>query len=238
MNCTDKWAHDALDRLFVGDMEGPDFERLRKHAASCESCSEQYDRVSRADAKLSHSEVLSSERLALLQRAVLDRAELKNEAERAAHGKQRWWMPALGFAMAAAVAVAIAYVPKDDASDYQARGKNVTATNSAFGIRAFCLDRGGLRGEALPGGKLKCPPGSTLQLTYTAPKAADLSISVDGNLPLFPQAGGTTKVVSGVDVPLDFSTPISAEWLSKPAQVKATFTEDGKTVESVITVEP
>lgn len=229
-DCTDKWAHDALDRLFVGDIEGPEFERLQKHAASCQSCSSQYDRISRADGKLSRTDALSPGRLALLQRGVLDRAELKNEQERAAKGERRWWMPALGFAMAAAVAVGIAYVPKTDDGQYQARGNN---TNAAFGIRAFCVRGPKVIAEALPGGTLKCAPGNSLQLTYTAPKASTLRVDVGSNSMLSPRA-----VVSGADVPLDFSTPVTTEWLNGPTPVTATFDVDGKPAQSTVIVAP
>lgn len=230
--CTDKWAHQALDKLFVGELEASELGKLRTHAAACDSCRKQYDRVSFADEKLARVQGMAPDRVALMQSAVLERAEQKNEQERAARGKQRWWMPALGFAMAAAVAVAIAYVPKTDDSQFQARGN---ATNSAFGIRAFCVNGPKVTAEALPGGTLKCAVGNALQLTYTAPKATSLRVDVNGQTPLLAKK----EIVSGVDVPLEFSTPITAEWLTSAAQLKATFGgEDGKPAESVITVVP
>lgn len=235
MSCNDTWAHGALDKLFTGELEGEEFARLHKHVDGCHSCSTQYDRITRADEKLSHAEGLSAERVALLKGPVLARAELKNEQQRAAKRQQRWWMPALGFGLAAAVAVAVAYVPKSNPSVFQARG---AANNSAFGIRAFCVTGPKVVAESLPGGTLKCSAGSSLQLTYTAPKAATLSVTVNGNQPMFPATGGRANVVSGVDVPLEFSTPVTADWLSQSAQLTATFEADGKTERSVITVEP
>jgi hypothetical protein len=235
MSCTDTWAHGSLDKLLTGELEASEFGRLHKHVAGCNSCSTQYDRITRVDEQLARAEGMSSQRVALMQGSLLDRAELRNEQERAKAGKQRWWMPALGFGLAAAVALAVAHVPKADDSRYQARG---TAANSAFGIRAFCVSGTKVIAESLPGGKLKCSEGSALQLTYTAPRAANLSINVNGATAMFPAEGGAAKIVSGVDVPLDFSTPVTREWLSQPALVTATFESEGKTEKSVITVEP
>lgn len=229
-DCTDSWAHGALDRLFVGELEAPHFEKLRAHVSGCQSCSRQYDRVTRADAKLNRSAGLSPERLELLKGAILDRVDQRREKQ-AASGERRWWMPGLGFAMAAAVAVGIAYVPKTDDSAFQARGSK---TNSAFGIRAFCVSGSRVIAEALPGGKLKCPHGNALQLTYTAPAHSTLRVHVGDNTML-----DKKPVSSGVDVPLDFSTPVTADWLSKPVYVTATFDSgDGQPVTSNITVEP
>lgn len=235
MSCTESWAHGALDRLFVGELGGADFERLHQHVAGCNSCAKQYDRITHAEQRLTAAQGLSAERLSLLQGRVAARAEAANEKDRSAKRANRWWMPALGVGLAAAVAVAVAYIPAERPSEYQARG---AGTHAAFGIRAFCVSGTKVVAEALPGGRLKCAAGSAVQLTYTAPAAATLNVNVNGTVPMFPTEGGAAKIVSGVDVPLDFSTKVTDQWLSQPAQLTATFeAADGRTARSVITVE-
>lgn len=232
MTCDDRWAHEALDRLFVGELEGKELDKLHTHLGTCQSCAEQYERITRAQARLDRTEVLPNERFAQLEDRLF--AKLADNERKAAPEKApkvRWWMPALSFALAAMVAVFVYVTPNKD--EFQARGGKADVT--AFGLRAFCVKEGKVVGEAMPGGRLRCAEGSAVQLTYTAPKAAKLKIEVqgkDGAQPIFPAQGATADIAAGVDVPLSFSTPVTNEWLAQPVKVVATFADtEGRPLE-------
>lgn len=243
MSCMNKWAHQALDRLFTGELEGKDFDQLQSHVKTCPSCNEQYERITRAQAKLDRAEVLPVERLSLLENRLMARVDASEKKAAAARApKVRWWMPALSFGLAAAVAMFVFVTPNKD--EFRSKG---SGSQTAFGLRAFCVDSGAngkVLAEALPGQKLKCPQGSTLQLTYTAPKPAKLKVEVKGQggslEPMFPQGGGLADVAQGVDVPMGFSTPVNAQWLAAPVSVVATFADDAskEITQSAITIEP
>jgi hypothetical protein len=222
-----------MDEEFAGDELGERAAQLREHLKTCDACRERYDRLARVEAKLSGGG-LSEQKMDALEARIF--ANLgKSTAPSAAPPPpvQRGWGT---FLAAAAVVVLVAafairgwLATKDD--QFTPRGGG-----ESWGVRAFCVKDGAVTAEALAGGTLPCAPGSLVQFTYTAPKAAKLSISLDGTDQTFFSG---TQVVAGIDVAMSASTPVG-EWLSGPQRVTARFTDDsGATLaESSLTITP
>lgn len=248
--CTDKDAHQALDALLGGELDDPSLAKLRGHVATCESCREQYDRVTRVQAQLENSPSgLPQDRMAYLQQRVLDQSADANAQHHRASAEPvgarfwRWLLPTFG-ALTAAVVAFVVLKPDVVDDGYQARG----GADDTFGVRAFCVAPGAppqVKAEAGPGGTLSCPPGMAVTFAYSAPRAAQLHITA-------PRAAGEpleflakddpqANVRAGTDVPLTFSTPVSGDWLSAPVDVKATFVDpqSGQVLsESTVTLQP
>jgi hypothetical protein len=230
--CADRQARQALEQLFRGELDETGFTWLRAHASGCAGCREAYDKLARVESSL-EQRVLPASREALLEKALFARLEGARQAERPT-GLARFMPPfflqaALG-AVAAAVLVVV-LVPRLTARptepEYLARGLK---GSEAWGLRAFCVGpEGEMKGEALPGGVLRCAEGSSVQLTYTAPEGARLQVlgtSPSGEpIQFFPLEGGPTEVAPGADVLLPYSTPVQGGWLSGPLEVEARFTD-------------
>lgn len=239
MSCRDSRAQAALERLFLGELKPSEHEWLREHARGCESCREQYERISRVSMVLEKPAAgIPSERLALLEATLLKRVQAKKPA-----AGRRWLSLAIPI-MATAVLVVL-LVPvvmrRSGGDEFQPRG----GTHSAFGIRAFCVDPGPpphVVAEARSGQALRCAAGSALQFTYTAPRAARLEIVGEpaSDLQIYPREG-EGRVSEGVDVPIQFSVPVRSDWLKGPTRLVARFREPstGEVLgESVMTVTP
>ena len=231
MTCKNHEARSALKALFLGELKAEAHQRLREHAATCAECREQYNRLSRVESSL-EQRVLPQGREALLEAQLMARVQA---AERAAaperHSFWEWWKVALPAVAAAAVALVVVLPrvgQKPEGGEWQARKGS---TESAYGVRAFCVStEGKVQGEALPGGKLACPEGASVQFSYTAPEGARLSVaarSASGEvLQFFPREGEAAPVTPGVDVPLAYSTPVQGGWLAAPLEVHARFTDE------------
>ncbi len=225
-------AMQAIDALFVGELDARSFAALREHVAHCAGCRDQYERIARVEAVLEKGS-LSPDRAQILEPLLLARVK-PLEAPGSA-----WWhrlMPALG-----ALALLLLALPLSRAAqeEFQAR----SGRSSTFGVRAFCVAVGPtpkVTAEARPGGRLACPPGSAVQFTYTAPRASRLHIDIPASgQRFFPTDDASGAVGTGVDVPLPFSTPVS-DWLEGPTQVRARFFDEaGKVLgETTLTLEP
>lgn len=240
MSCDARWAHEALDALATGELEPKSYGRLLDHVQSCESCREQHERITRLDR--ARGRALSPERVALLENVLMAKVPQPRRS------LASMWVPVASFAAMAALGVFFLFAPKalPTKDDFLARGGH--DASASYGLRAFCVEPGNgpprVVSEAQPGGKLKCGKGNALQLTYTSPGAARLSIDVRQGTgktdSLFPIAGGDPAVASGVDVPLGFSVPVGPTWLPAQATVVGHFADaNGKTIaESQITIEP
>jgi hypothetical protein len=246
--CGDAEAREGLEALFLGTLGPREAERLRAHATGCAACREAYDRLSRVQSALegrtlprAHEALLEA---SLFARLGVPRPQAAGEAPAAAvaggregaarrRARPRWAVPA-GVALAAAAAALLLVTrgplgpgpgaaPEEDAWQARAAGQA-----PVWGVRAFCVsDAGRVEAEAAPGGTLRCGPGAAVQFSATAPVAARLSLVAEGGgEPLhFTPEGGGVSVAAGVDVPLDFSTPVSGAWLSRPLAVSARFTD-------------
>lgn len=228
--CTDAGAKRALEALFTGDLDAEGFARLRAHAAGCASCREAYERLSSVESALERR-ALPAHRQELLEQALL--ARVAREAPAAAPRAQApGWRPlALGGlgVLAASLLLGGTWLLWPREPEWQARG--VEGQSRAWGIRAFCIGPSGqVSAEARPGQTLTCAPGSSVQFSYTTPASARLSLvatSPSGEpLQLFPPEGSAAPVQPGVDVPLPYSSPVTAEWLPAPLQVRAIFTDE------------
>jgi hypothetical protein len=214
--------------------------------ATCAECREQYERLSRVESSL-EKRVLPKGREALLEAQLLERVRA---ADRAAAPERRsfwdWWKVGLPVAAVAVVAmlVVLPRVRGQGSADGEWQARKGSGA-SAFGMRAFCVWRGGkVQGEAQPGGTLACPEGASVQFSYTAPEGAQLSVvgqPTSGEvLQFFPLEGKAEAVPPGVDVPLSYSTPVRGGWLSAPVEVRARFTDDKGRVlgETQVTLTP
>lgn len=234
MNC--EAARAAMDEQFAGEELGERAEQLHAHLASCESCRERYDRLARVDLVMTKGG-LSEQRLDALQARILGKAALP-PAELAPPpppARRAGWGTLLAAAAVVITVVAIPVLRSMQEEGFQPRGGG-----ESWGVRAFCVTQGAVSAEALPGGTLKCPAGSLVQFTYTAPQAAQLSISLEGSgQRFFPAEAERAAVDAGIDVALPLSTPVG-EWLSGPQKVTARFTDPaGKLLsESTVTVMP
>lgn len=239
MSCADRRAQAALDALLLGGLAAEEHSWLRGHARKCESCQEQFDRVGRVAFALEKSGGMPRETAASLEAELLGRLEEQEPAS----GRRlaRWvprWIPVL-VPVAVAAGLALIVLPSAREDGFQSRG----GAGASFGVRAFCVRPPQVVAEARSGGKLRCPVGSALQFTYTAPRAARLELVAMtlGASRVFPSSEGTETVGAGVDVPLPFSTPVSEEWVKGPLQLLARFREvEGGEIlsESSITLEP
>ncbi|KFE60563.1 anti-sigma factor family protein [Hyalangium minutum] len=246
MTCTNSEMKAALRQLFLGELKPEAHALLREHAKTCAECRDGYERLSRVESAL-EKRVLPQGREALLEAQLMARVRA---SEKAAAPERRsvwdWWKVVLPAAAMAAVALLVV-VPRGQRTgpaegEWQARKGS---TESAYGVRAFCVSsEGQVKGEALPGGKLACPEGASVQFSYTAPRGARLSVAAKSSsgevLQFFPSEGAPAPVTPGVDVPLAYSTPVQGGWLSAPMEVQARFTDDKGQVlgETQVTLTP
>lgn len=220
MNC--QAAREALELQFSGEPNAATDAALRAHLEGCASCREFSERLARVDTALERGG-LSTQRLEAMEARILARVapppharvSLPPPARRGGWGRL---MLAAAAVLAVVVAVPLWRATRDD--PFTPRGQPGTT----WGVRAFCVGPGAkVTAEALPGGTLSCAPGSMVQFTYTAPRAARLSISLAGSdQRFFPTDAGEAEVAAGTDVALPMSTPVG-EWLSGPRQVTARF---------------
>ncbi|QSQ21719.1 zf-HC2 domain-containing protein [Pyxidicoccus parkwayensis] len=235
--CANTKAKRALQALFRGELDAEDFTWLRTHAATCPSCRETYDKLSRVESSL-EKRALPEGRQALLEQALFARlAESRAPAPvRAPRPSERpsFFRPWMGFAMGLATVAALTLlvvIPEEGDNPRRSEEWGVrSGEGSAWGVRAFCVGADGrVRAEARPGGTLPCEEGGSVQFSYTAPEAARLTIettSASGEpLRFFPSEGPPAEVAPGVDVVLPLSTPVQGGWLSGPLDVRARFTD-------------
>lgn len=229
MNC--EAARAAMDEEFAGEDVGERAAQLREHLKTCDACRERYDRLARVEAQLSGGG-LSEQKMDALQARILGKAAAAPSAPApvpAKRGFGTFLAAAAVVALVAAFAIRGWLAAKEDPFTPRGGGES-------WGVRAFCVKDGQVSAEALSGGTLPCPAGSLVQFTYTAPKAAKLSIALDGTDQTFVSG---TPVIAGIDVALSTSTPVG-DWLSGPKRVTARFTDDsGATLaESSLTITP
>jgi hypothetical protein len=236
----------ALRALFLGELSAEGHARLREHVKTCAECREGYERLSRVESAL-EKRVLPKGREALLEEQLMQRVRASEQAATAPERRSfwDWWKVALPAVAVAAVALLVVS-PRGRGvgpeGEWQARKGS---TDSAYGVRAFCVSsEGKVRGEALPGGRLECPEGAAVQFSYTAPQGARLSVAAKSPsgevLQFFPREGEPAPVAPGVDVPLPYSTPVQGGWLSAPMEVRARFTDEKGQVlgETQVTLTP
>lgn len=234
MNC--ETARDAMDEQFAGELPSAREEELREHLKTCESCRERYDRLARVDLVMERGG-LSEQRMDALQARILGKsAEVIPHAEPPPVRRGGWST----LMAAAAVVVLVTAIALPAWRAMQDDGFTPRGGGTSWGVRAFCVTEGKVSGEALAGGTLKCPPGSVVQFTYTAPEPAQLSIALEGSdQRFFPADAERAPVQAGIDVALPSSTPVG-DWLTGAQKVTARFTDpEGKTLaESTLTVSP
>jgi hypothetical protein len=229
MTCADRQAKAGLEALFLGELDAQGHARLRTHAQGCADCREAYERLSRVESAL-EKRVLPQGREALLEAQLLSRLKQREASEAATARGFSWGWLRVALPVAACAGLALVALPvvrggqTDPGGEWQAR----SAGGTAYGVRAFCVGPAGeVKGEALPGGTLACPEGAAVQFSYTAPEGAKLSVAARTSsgdvLQFFPREGAAAPVASGVDVPLEYSTPVQGGWLSEPLQVRARF---------------
>ncbi len=230
MTCADRQAKAALEALFLGELDAEGHGRLRAHAQGCAACREAYERLSRVESAL-EKRVLPQGREALLETQLLARVKQREASEAAQARGFSWGWLKVALPVAACAGLALVALPvvrgggtESHPGEWQARA----GAGSAYGVRAFCVGEAGeVKGEALPGGTLACPEGAAVQFSYTAPEGARLSVAARTTsgevLQFFPREGAAAPVASGVDVPLEYSTPVQGGWLREPLQVRARF---------------
>ncbi|MFZ5468603.1 MAG: zf-HC2 domain-containing protein [Myxococcota bacterium] len=214
-------AQASLEALFTEELEPRPYATLRAHLAHCPECREQYDKLARVEAALERA-VVSPSRQSLLESVLLDRV-VTQEAPASAGWLSRL-SPALGALAFLLLVIPLSRAVKSDGG-FTPRGH----ATGAYGVRAFCVAGGApprVTGEARPSGTLRCPLGSVVQLTYTAPRDVELSIHLSGTgLRIFPKGEERSLVKQGVDVPLAFSTPVEPSWLNGTVRMVARFAE-------------
>ena len=232
MRCANSEAKAALQALFMGALEPKAHGQLREHAKTCAECAEAYEKLSRVESAL-EKRVLPQQRQELLEAQLMARLQA---AERAAAPARSsfwdWWKVALPVGALAAVAMVVV-LPRMQGTGTPTDewGVRSGTKEGAFGVRAFCVSpQGQVQGEARPGGTLACAEGSAVQFSYTAPEGARLSVaakSASGELlQFFPREGDVAPVGPGVDVPLEYSTPVEGGWLAAPLEVRARFVDE------------
>lgn len=230
MTRCDRQARQSLEALFRGELDAEGFTRLRAHMAECAGCREAYDKLGRVESVL-EKRALPVGREALLEKELFARLGVAAEPARAPEREpffQRFLIPvALGLAAALVLLVVGPQVQKQE-PEWRARGGE--PGTSTWGLRAFCVGADGqVSGEALPGGTLACGEGGAVQFSYTAPRAARLTVEARSPagepLRFFPRED-EGEVVAGVDVPLPHSTPVMKSWLAAPLEVRATFEDE------------
>ena len=221
MTCANTEAKAALRALFMGELKAEGHGALRAHAKACAECGEAYEKLSRVESSL-EKRVLPQGREALLEAQLMARLQA---AERAAVPARSsfwdFWKIALPVGAMAAVAMMVVLPrmqqgPGAAGGEWQARSGS---KDGAYGVRAFCVStQGQVQGEARPGGTLACPEGAAVQFSYTAPEGARLSVAAKSPsgevLQFFPREGDAAPVGPGVDVPLEYSTPVEGGWLA------------------------
>jgi anti-sigma factor RsiW len=241
MTCVDRQAREALEALFLGELEAQGHARLREHARGCADCREAYERLSRVESSL-EKRVLPKGREALLEAQLMARVQRR---EAPARGFSWGWLK-VALPVAACAGLALLVLPKvRGAHSQDGEWQPRAGAGTAYGVRAFCVAAGGeVRGEARPGETLACPEGASVQFSYTAPEGARLSVAARTTsgevLQFFPREGAPAPVGAGVDVPLDYSTPVQGGWLSEPLQVRARFEDaQGRALgETTVTLKP
>ncbi len=249
MTCVDRRAKEALEALFLGELDAKGHARLREHARGCADCREAYERMARVESSL-EKRVLPQGREALLEAQLMARLQQREapEAARARGLSWNWGWLRVALPVAACAGLALVVLPRVQGTqpregEWQARAG--AAGTTAFGVRAFCVAAAGeVRGEAKPGEALACPEGASVQFSYTAPEGARLSVAARTTsgevLQFFPREGAAAPVAPGVDVPLEYSTPVQGGWLSEPLQVRARFEDaQGRALgETTVTLKP
>ncbi len=235
MNC--EAARAAMEEQFAGEELCERAEQLRVHLQTCTTCTERYDRLARVDLSLERGG-LSEQRMDVLQARILGKSSVASIAPPPPVARRSGWSTLLAAAavmvLVTAIAIPLWRSTRDDDA-FTPRGGG-----TSWGVRAFCVNGGRVTAEALPGGTLKCGPGSVVQFTYTAPQAAQLSIALEGSgQRFFPADTERATVTSGIDVPLPQSTPVG-DWLAGPQRVTARFTDaaGAPLVESTVTITP
>lgn len=218
MSCTSAGAKAALQRMFLGTLDGAEFGRLRDHAAGCAECRKAYGELTVLEEVL-EGRALSADRMALLEEHLLDRWVALPE-------RGFSWQRTLAPIAAAALLVVALAARLPGKEEWHSRGGG----GALYGVRAFCIGREGrVSAEARPGQTLPCSAGAAVQLSYTAARSARLSVRVRTSsgqaVALFPASGGAADVQAGVDVLLSYSTPVDASWLRDRAEVTARFTD-------------
>jgi anti-sigma factor RsiW len=234
MTRCDRRAKQSLEALFRGELDAEGFTRLRAHVAECSGCREAYDKLGRVESVL-EKRALPASREALLEKELFARLGVAAKPARVLEPERRrgsffqlFLVPAaMGLAAALVLLVVGPRVQKQE-PEWQARGGE--PGTSAWGLRAFCVGADGqVSGEALPGGTLACGEGGAVQFSYTAPRAARLTVEASSPagepLRFFPRED-EGEVAAGVDVPLSHSTPVMKSWLAGPLEVRATFVDE------------
>lgn len=137
-----------IDELIVGELAPAEWHELRDHLRGCSACRARYDRVALAERMLGGGPAA----LGRPSQASLDRigAAVLDGAAPPARGWQRlvqWFAPTPRWAAGLAVAAALVLIPfalRAPTSDpgFQARGG--APQERTAGLRAFCLDDGGV----------------------------------------------------------------------------------------------
>ena len=235
MNC--EGARAAMEEQFAGEPLGERAAQLRVHLETCAPCRERYDRLARVDLSTERGG-LSEQRMDALQARIPGLSSVTSISPTPPVTRRSGWSTSFAAAAVMVLVTAIAiplWRATRDEDAFTPRGGG-----TSWGVRAFCVNEGRVTGEALPGGILKCGQGSVVQFTYTAPKAAQLSIALEGSgQRFFPADSERATVGSGIDVPLPQSTPVGA-WLTGPQKVTAHFTDTAGAplFESSVTITP
>lgn len=238
MSCGERWAHEALERMVLDGLSPAERTRLRTHAAGCNDCRVEYDRRARVEAlgmdraSLPAMDALGAELLARVERSAPAHVRRQDAAKRPGWrdliGRWRVFLAPAGLGLAAALTIVVL----NPGDGYQPRSAAVAGAGSgAWGVRAFCVSEGPgaprVLAEAGPGEALRCAPGHRLQFTATTPAPARLQLEglrADAEPLRFlaPDEPGAS-LGEGVDRALPFSTPVGAEWLAAPVEVRARF---------------
>jgi anti-sigma factor RsiW len=216
----------AIDREFAGE---PLDAETAAHVETCAECKAYREKLLHVDAVLAKGALGPGRQDALEARLFAKLGVAPPEAVKPAVPARRPFFALAGLVAAIAAVVLLVQwrAPADDA--FTPRGSK----DAAFGVRAFCVDDGKVVAEARENGILACGAGEAVQLSYTASRAAELSISFDGDDVVLPK----TAVTAGVDVPLSFSTPVG-EWLARPRVVKWSFTSGAEQHAGSLTITP
>lgn len=241
MTCPGRGAE--LERLFSGELEGPEAAALRQHVNGCPLCRAYYDRLSHVASTVENRSVPAFA-VETLERRLMARLGVEDRSSPSVSvlvpPRRKMWRPVIGFAAAAAIAAVIipwAFSDRGDSGGFTARSGG--GASVPFPVKAFCIQAGKVSREAISGGQLWCPTGGAVQLVVTAAEPVSVKVTVEtaGGETLEP--GGDIQVPAGTDISLPVSIPSSETWLSGPAVMKVTVRgRSGQGAEHQLTIVP
>jgi hypothetical protein len=221
-----------IDELILSD-EGseessPKWQTLRAHLMGCPRCRERYDRVSLAErmlhggpAALAVPSPASFERIGA---AVLAQSTARPPAWQR---MVQWFAPPQRWAMGLATAALAVLVPffvahKSGEGEFQARG--ATRSERLAGVRAFCLDAGGVTPRCTRSSQLRLTVSNAGKFRYMFLLGLDEAHAIKWYAPRPPDPASVAAPL-GNDMPVGDAVRLGINHDPGPVRVYAIFSD-------------